>query len=127
MAFNRDSSLDISLGIGSSGLAACSDGTTLWFVEFSAERSFTGQAVAYVAATRARDSAKDIALGAGSWQGAALLTVSRSGSWRTRQLTGFARAYVAATRARDAAKDINLGAGGWRGGVLRWHHALVRG
>ena len=62
MAFNRDSSLDISLG-GGNWQGGCSDGTTLWFIRSSIG---LGKRVAYVAATRARDSAKDINLGTGS-------------------------------------------------------------
>ena len=63
MAFNRDSSLDISLGSGAWSGGA-SDGTTLWFVDNTAD-----EARAYVAATQARDSGKDIDLGTGAWQG----------------------------------------------------------
>ena len=57
MAFNRDSTLDISLGSGGWGGGA-SDGTTLWFGD-----STSDFARAYVAATQARDDAKDINLG----------------------------------------------------------------
>ena len=63
MAFNRDSSLDISLGSGDT-VGGVSDGTTLWFIDRDDD-----EAQAYVAATRARDSAKDIDLGTGSWNG----------------------------------------------------------
>ena len=81
MAFNRDSSLDISLGTGA-GAGGASDGTTLWFVDNSIRATV---ARAYVAATRARDSAKDISLGTGFWQGG-LSTALRSGSWMIRAI-----------------------------------------
>ena len=50
MAFNRDSSLDISLE-GGDWVGGASDGTTLWFVNNTFD-----VAEAYVAATQARDS-----------------------------------------------------------------------
>ena len=57
----RDSGRDISLGSGSLGSGALSDGTTLWFVD----NTTSDTARAYVAATQARDSGKDISLGSG--------------------------------------------------------------
>ena len=63
VAFNRDTSLDISFGTGSwSG--AITDGTTLWFISDSGNIAH-----AYVAATQARDADKDISLGSQTWQG----------------------------------------------------------
>ena len=99
---------DISLGTGS-WQGGLSDGTTLWFVDTTAN-----QARAYVAATRARDSAKDIALGTGSWGGGASDGITL---WFVDNTADQARAYVAATRARDSAKDIALGTGSWAGGL----------
>ena len=49
---------DISLGAGARWTGGASDGTTLWFVS----HDVGDQAIAYVAATRARDSGKDIDL-----------------------------------------------------------------
>ena len=56
MAYQRDSSKDISLGTGDWN-ASVSDGTTIWFVNNTGSSSV---ARAYNVATRARDSAKDI-------------------------------------------------------------------
>ena len=109
MAFNRDSTLDIALGTGS-WTGGVSDGTTLWFVNFTGN-----QAVAYVAATRARDSAKDIALLAGDFAGG---LSDGTTLWFVDFTLNQARAYVAATRARDSAKDIALGTGSWQGGLF---------
>ena len=108
-AFSRDSALDIALGTGG-WEGGASDGTTLWFVDRD-----TNQARAYVAATRARDSAKDICTRRGRLGRRVLLTAPHSGSWRTRATKRVA--YVAATRAQDSAKDISLGTGSWTGGV----------
>ena len=109
MAFNRDSTLDISLGTGSWG-GGCSDGTTLWFVDDT-----VNWARAYVAATRARDSAKDIDFeGSGAWNGG---LSDGTTLWFVDDAINEARAYVAATRARDSAKDIALGTGIWSGGL----------
>ena len=106
-AFSRDSALDIALGTGG-WEGGASDGTTLWFVETS------GDARAYVAATRARDSAKDISLGAGDWEGG---VSDGTTLWFVEDTSNESRAYVAATRARDSAKDIALGTGSWVGGA----------
>ena len=67
-----------------------------------------------MAATRARDSAKDISLGTGGWTGGAS---DGTTLWFVDNSSDEARAYVAATRARDSAKDISLGAGIWTGAV----------
>ena len=108
MAFNRDSSLDISLGAGSWSGGA-SDGTTLWFVNRTND-----QARCLRSRDQARDSAKDIALGTGAWTGGAS---DGTTLWFVDDTSNQAIAYVAATRARDAAKDIALGTGAWQGGV----------
>ena len=52
---------------GNEWSGAISDTTTIWFINNSAN-----VAVAYTVSTRARDSAKDINLGNGDWQGAVL-------------------------------------------------------
>ena len=84
-----------------------SDGITLWFVDRD-----TNVAVAYVAATGARDATTGfISLGGGTWNGGAS---DGTTLWFVNSGTGNeARAYVAATQARDSAKDIDLGGGSW--------------
>ena len=88
-----------------------SDGTTLWFVD----DRYGNEARAYVAATRARDSAKDISLRHGKL--ARRLLSDGTTLWFVDSRATSARAYVAATRARDSAKDIDLGTGSWTGGL----------
>ena len=96
----RTPAKDIPLGSGA-WTGGLSDGTTLWFIH---NQGNTYRARAYVAATRAPDPGKDIALTARSgWRagvsdGTTLWFVNDAG----------ARAYVAATRARDSAKDISF-------------------
>ena len=108
----RNPENDIYLPTADSWRGAVSDGTTLWFVNQT-----DGNATAYVAATQARDSAKDIANLVGSTESAAvsdgttLWFVSRTFS------TWGARAYVAATQARDSAKDIALPGGPYHSAV----------
>ena len=151
MAFNRDSTLDTSLGTGEwhgelrmappygSGIAwpikreltwarpgreitvqaisllareiwtgGLSDGTTLRFIDNTSDQSR-----AYVAATRERDTGKDIALFTGSW----FKRANRNRHHALVQLKTLATlgAYVAATRARATAQDIAH----WFGGLKR--------
>ena len=88
-----------------------SDGTTLWFVTSDGTNNLVR---AYVAATQARDTARDINLGAGFYQGA---TSDGTTLWFVDNTNNVVRAYVAATRARDASRDIALGSGIWTGGA----------
>ena len=112
MAFTRDSSLDIALGTGS-WYGGASDGITLWFIDAVADI-----ADAYVAATRARDSAKDIDLSGISaigWGGA---VSDGTTIWFVHSTISTSRAYAhtAATQARDAGNDVSLAATGfWTG------------
>ena len=102
----RDSSQDISLGVGDWNSAATDD-TTVWFLDAG---SIPTAARAYVAATRARDAAKDIVSPfAENWT---VVLCDGTTLWFGDSNFGFARAYVAATQVRDAAKDINLGVTG---------------
>ena len=61
---STDSGKDVTLS-GTNFQGAASDGTTLWFIDDTGDR-----AQAYVAATQARDSGRDISLGSGSTRGA---------------------------------------------------------
>ena len=99
-----DANRNINLGTGTWN-GATTDGTTLWLI-----RSST--AVAYVAATQARDMGRDISLGTGLWHGA---TTDGTTLWFVDTNLDMAEAYVAATQARDMGRDIDLGNGEWIG------------
>ena len=118
MAFNRDSTLDISLGTGS-WRGGASDGTTLWFVNDTPIKR-----VAYVASTRARDSAKDIALGTGVLARRAFrrhhALVRGSHGRMKRVLTWPRPGREIQPRISRLARDLD-----WR--AFRRHHAMVRG
>ena len=107
----RDSSKDIRL-VDTHNLGGVSDGTTLWFVTFSANPI----ARAYNASTRARDSSKDITL-IGNPASLRSGVFADNTLWFIDFQTDIARAYNASTRARDSSKDISLGTGTWYGGA----------
>ena len=85
----RDMGSDIDLGAGA-WTGACSDGTTLWFVDTNST-----SATAYTASTSARNSAFDINLGSASWQGAAS---DGTTLWFIEFQTSVAHAFTASTR-----------------------------
>ena len=89
-----------------------SDGTTLWFIDTLPNPDM---AVAYTAATRARDSSRDIALGNIGYVGGVSDGTTLWFITATNPDTAFA--YNASTRARDSSRDITLGNSGWQGGV----------
>ena len=120
MAYTRLATHDIDLGWGA-WRSGASDGTTLWFVD-----QLTNTAVAYVAATRARDRDKDISLEDLSWNSA---TTDGTTLWF--EADDVAYAYTAATLARNSAFDLDLNDiflsgtnGDWRSaacdGVTAW-------
>ena len=108
MAFVKDSSRDINLGVGN-WEGADTDGTTVWFVDDA-----TNYARAWTASTRARDEDKDINLGNPTglikWDG---VVCDGTTLWFTYHtvINTYARAYVASTRVRDEDKDIYFGRG----------------
>ena len=107
LIYVADPTKDIALGSGD-WFGGPADGTTVWFVN-----DITDTAVAYTAATLARDATKDIALGSGTWYG----SVSDGVTVWFVAFDGTVVAYTAATLARDATKDIALGSGNWFGAV----------
>ena len=105
--FPRDSTKDITFTESTSlRSAAASDGITLWFIGGD-----DNIALAYNAATRARDSSKDINIESSINQDSMLSDGTTI--WFVGDSTTTAFAYNAATRARDSSKDISLGRGIW--------------
>ena len=84
---------------------------TIWLIYGS--RSI---AYAWNAATRERDPAKDIELGAGNWSGGVWMDGDQ---WFIDyELTGGSEAYrFEQVAVQDTSRDISLGAGDWRGGA----------
>ena len=113
LPYSRQISKDIPLlrstFSGANWSSGVSDGTTVWFVDFSND-----YARAFNVSTRVRDSSKDINLGSGYWSGG---FSNGTTVWFVERYSGQVRAYNASTRVRDSSKDINLGSGSWRGSV----------
>ena len=113
LPYSRQISKDIPLlrstFSGANWSSGVSDGTTVWFVDFSND-----YARAFNVSTRVRDNSKDINLGSGYWSGG---FSNGTTVWFVERYSGQVRAYNASTRVRDSSKDINLGSGSWRGSV----------